>query len=343
MRPMPFILFPAMVLVAQAPATPDLAQRFNAELPGINQMLKEFKTQEALTKVQGLTPAERPAFNGTNLQTIVQSMDNAQGLMSLYRLSANVNSEAGQWEKALKIQEQRAQAARAVLADLDKAQAPIADQWKKVAQDSGDYVAKSAARQLELQTGLDALKEDVAAVNAKKKKLDAKGTDELKARIAKAPQDQQELDQILTALPVHKQNLANAPKVAKILLDNHKEIEGLVKAADEGVAKAKKVVADQNEEITSFNTKQVLQKVKIVGKKTWVDAVLRNPKNVTERTINGVIKPATPQEQAAFLNRLLVLDPNNTGAQKALDNRKAGKEAFLKEAKPAKKSGAKKK
>jgi hypothetical protein len=46
--------------------------------------------------------------------------------------------------------------------------------------------------------------------------------------------------------------------------------------------------------------------------------------------------------QAAFLNRLLVLDPGNASAQKALDNLKAGKEAFAKEAKPAKKSGAKK-
>jgi hypothetical protein len=45
--------------------------------------------------------------------------------------------------------------------------------------------------------------------------------------------------------------------------------------------------------------------------------------------------------QAAFLNRLLVLDPGNAGAQQALDNLKAGKEAFAKKPKPAKKSGKK--
>jgi hypothetical protein len=95
------------------------------------------------------------------------------------------------------------------------------------------------------------------------------------------------------------------------------------------------VVADQNDEITQFNTQQMIKKVKVVGKKTWVDAVLRAPENVT--------KLGTPQAQAAFLNRLLVLDPGNAGAQKALDNLKAGKEAFAKEAKPAKKGGAKKK
>ena len=118
-------------------------QRFNAELPGINQLLKELKPQEALAKVQTLIPAERPAFDASNAKSIVQSLDNAQGLMSLYRLYANVCSEAGQWEKAVEVQTKRAQEARATLADLEKAQAPIAAQWKKVSQESGDYVAKN--------------------------------------------------------------------------------------------------------------------------------------------------------------------------------------------------------
>ncbi len=338
MRPMPFVLFPVVALVAQAPATQapatmDLVQRFNTELPGINQLLKEMKPQEALAKVQTLIPAERPAFDASNAKAIGQSLDNAQGLMSLYRLYANVCSEAGQWEKAVEIQEQRAQAARTTLAELEKAQAPIAAQWKKVSQESGDYVAKNEPHQQELQASLKALKDDVAAVNAKKKKLDSKGLDELKARIAKAPQDQQELDQITAALPVHKQNLVNAPKVMKILGDNRKEVEGMMAAADDAVAKAKKGVADQNDDITQFNTQQVLKKVKIVGKKNWVDAVLRVPENLT--------KMGSPQVQGAFLNRLLVLDPGNAGAQKALDNLKAGKDAFTKEPKPTKK-GAKK-
>jgi hypothetical protein len=326
---MPFVLFPVAALVAQAPATVDLVQRFNTELPGINQMLKELKPQEALAKVQTLIPSERPAFDASNAKAIGQSLDNAQGLMSLYRLYANVCSETGQWEKAAEIQEKRAQAARATLADLEKAQAPIAAQWKKVSQESADYVAKNRPRQQELQASLKALKEDVDAVNAKKKILDGKGRDELKARIAKAPQEEHELDQITAALPVHEQNLVNAPKVAKILSDNRKEVEGMVKAADEAVAKAGKAVSDQNEEITQFNTQQVLRKVKIVGRKNWVDAVLRVPENLT--------KLGTPQIQAAFLNRLLVLDPGNAGAQKALDNLKAGKDAFAKEPKASKK------
>jgi chromosome segregation ATPase len=324
-----------VALVAQAPANLDLAQRFNAELPLVNQMLKELKTQEALTKVQGLVPAERPAFDASSSKALGQSLDNAQGLMSLYRLHANVASEAGQWEQAVAIQEKRAQVARAILADLEKAQAPIAAQWKKVSQESGDYVTKNEARKKELEAKVAAFKAELEEIKTSKKKLSKKEADEFNARGAQTQLDDQELAQIEAALPVHKQNLANVPKVTKTLNDNRKEVEGMVKAADEAIAKAKKAVADQNDEITSFNTKQVMQKVKIVGRKNWVDAVLRAPENVT--------KLGTSQSQAAFLNRLLVLDPGNAGAQKALDNLKAGKEAFAKEAKPAKKSGAKKK
>jgi len=333
MRPMPFMLFPMVALVAQPPATVDLVQRFNTELPGINQLLKELKPQDALVKVQTLVPAERPAFNGSSLQTIALSLEDAQGMSALYDLLAKTTFAVGQWEKAAEIQGQRAQAARATLADLEKAQAPIAALWKKVSQDSGDYVTKNAPRQQELQAELKALREDVDAVNAKKKKLDSKGVDELKARIAKAPEEQQELDQITAALPVHRQNLVNAPKVTKILADNHKEVEDMIKAASESVAKASKAVSDQNDEITQFNTQQVIKKVKILGKKNWVDAVLRDHENIT--------KQGGHENQAAFLNRLLVLDPGNVGAQKALDNLKAGKDAFAKEPKPAKKSGKK--
>lgn len=335
MRPMHFFLFPAVALVAQTPAPADMTQRFNAELPGINQMLKSFQAQEAMAKVEGMIPAERPAFNGANLQTIGQSMDNAQGLLSFYRLWANTASEAGQWEKAMEIQQKRLKTAQGIKADLDKAQAPIAAQWDKATKDSQDYIAKNTARQQELQAALKELQDEIAAVNAKTKKLDTKGLEDLKARAAKAPQQQQELDQINAALPVHKQNLLNAPKVTKVLADNRKEAEGMVKAAETSLAKAKEVLASQNDEITQFNTAQVIKKVKIVGKKTWVDAVLRNHDNVTK--LNGT------QLQAAFLNRLLVLDPGNAGAEKALDNLKQGKEPFAKEAKPAKKTGAKKK
>jgi chromosome segregation ATPase len=334
MRLTPFLLFPAVALVAQAPASTDLTQRFNAELPGINQMLKAFQAQEAMAKVEGLIPAERPAFNGANLQTIGQSMDNAQGLLSFYRLWANTASEAGQWEKAVEIQQKRLKTAQAIKADLEKAQAPIAAQWEKAAKDSQDYLAKGEPRKKELEPAINAFKAEYEELKSGKKKLTKKEADEFNARGAQIAKDEEELAQINAALPVHRQNIANAPKVTKVLAENRKEVDGMIKAADTSLAKAKEVLASQNDEITKFNTDQVIKKVKIVGKKNWVDAVLRNHENITK--LSGA------QAQAAFLNRLLVLDPGNAGATKALENLKQGKEPFAKEARPAKKAGKKK-
>ena len=335
MRLTPYLLLPTVALIAQAPAGADLAQRFNAELPVVTQLLKDLKAPDALARVQGIVPAERPAFNGAGPKEIGQSLDNMAGLISLYRLSANVTSENGLWEKAVEIQERRLRDAKATLSDLEKAQAPIAAQWKQVAQDATDYTAKNTARQQELTAALKAVQDEVAAVNANQKKLDKKEMAELQARVTKFPQEQAELDQINAALPVHKQNLANAPKVAKMLGDNRKEVETMIKTAEEALEKARKAVADQKDEITRFNTEQVMKRVKIVGNRNWVDAVLRNSENIT--------KLGGPQQQVAFLNRLLFLDPTNQGAQKAVDNLKAGKEPFPKEAKPAKKAASKKK
>lgn len=334
MRPMPFLLLPAVALVAQSPAPVDLTQKFNTELPGINQMLKNYQAAEAMAKVEGMIPATRPAFNGANLQTIGQSMDNAQGLLSFYRLWANAASEAGQWEKAVEIQQKRLKTAQDIKADLEKAQAPLAAQWEKAAKDSQDYIAKGEPRKKELEPVISAFKAEYEELKSGKKKLSKKEADEFNARGAKIGQDEQELAQINAALPVHKQNLANAPKVLKVISDNRKEADGMIKAAETSVAKAKEVLATQNDEITKFNTEQVMKKVKIVGKKNWVDAVLRNHENITK--LNGA------QAQAAFLNRLLVLDPGNATATKALDNLKQGKDAFAKDAKPAKKAGKKK-
>jgi chromosome segregation ATPase len=334
MRPMTFLLLPAVALVAQSPAPVDLTQKFNTELPGINQMLKNYQAAEAMAKVEGMIPATRPAFNGANLQTIGQSMDNAQGLLSFYRLWANAASEAGQWEKAVEIQQKRLKTAQDIKADLEKAQAPLAAQWEKAAKDSQDYIAKGEPRKKELEPVISAFKAEYEELKSGKKKLSKKEADEFNARGAKIGQDEQELAQINAALPVHKQNLANAPKVLKVIADNRKEADGMIKAAETSVAKAKEVLATQNDEITKFNTEQVMKKVKIVGKKNWVDAVLRNHENITK--LNGA------QAQAAFLNRLLVLDPGNATASKALDNLKQGKDAFAKDAKPAKKAGKKK-
>ncbi len=129
MRPTILAAFPALVLVAQAPAPApapvDLRQTFNAELPGINQMLKSFKAKEAMDKAGSIIPTPRPAFDGANLQTIVRSLEQGQGLLSMYRLWGSTAVAAGQWDKAQEIQEQRPQVAQAIREDMTKAQQPI--------------------------------------------------------------------------------------------------------------------------------------------------------------------------------------------------------------------------
>jgi hypothetical protein len=332
MRMFPFLLFPAMALVAQAPSRVDLVQLFNTELPGINQLLKELKTQEAMTKAQGLLPAEAPRFDGSTMPSLAQSVDDTRGMGALYGLFAKTASAAGRWETAVEIQEKRAQGARASLIEFDKA--AIATQWKKAAQDSRDYVTKNEPLKKELEIKIAAFKAEFEDIKATKKKLTKDESTAFNARGAKIQQDEQELAQIAAALPIHQKNLVNAPKVFKLLADDRKELEGMIKTASEAAAKAQKAIANQNDEITQFNTQQIIKKVKIVGKKNWVDAVLRAPENIT--------KQGAPEDQAAFLNRLLVLDPGNALAQKALDNLKAGKDAFAKAAKPGKKVGAKK-
>ena len=50
-----YLLLPTVALIAQAPAGADLAQRFNAELPVVTQLLKDLKAPDALARVQGLS------------------------------------------------------------------------------------------------------------------------------------------------------------------------------------------------------------------------------------------------------------------------------------------------
>ena len=306
------------------PNVKNLAQLFNGELPGILQMLREFKTQEALVKVQALIPTERPSFDGSTGPAIGASLDNAQGLMSLHKLHATVTSEAGLWERAVEIQEHRAADARSFKADLDRVQGPIAAQWAKVSQESGVYVVQKEPRKVELEATVKAFKAEHAALSADlnrgKRSLSKQERDDFAARASVIQQQEQELAQINAALPVHKQNQAAAPKVARMLADNSRELDGMIKAADEAVIKTKRTVTEQNEEIEAFNREQAKRGRSINGNRAWVNAVLLDSMNLS--------RLGSSENQMAFLNRLLVLDPGNPMATNAANNLKAGRSAF---------------
>lgn len=345
MRPTILAAFPALVLVAQAPASApapapvDLRQTFNTELPGINQLLKSFKAKEAMDKAGSIIPTPRPAFDGANLQTIVRSLEQGQGLLSMYRLWGSTAVAAGQWEKAQEIQEQRLQAAQAIREDMTKAQQPIQAVWDKAVADGQAYIAANQPRQADLDAKVKAFKTEFDAVKADmavgKRKLSKKEADDINTRGGEAQKEEQEAAQIAAAIKLHQDNQAKAKVVAKILAENRTEADGMVKAAEDDLAKVKSNISAQAKEIVGFNAQEAKKKVKVVGNRTWVDAVLRNHENLS--------KLSTPQDQAGFLNRLLVLDPDNTVAEKALHNLVEGKEPFAKEAQPARKSHPRKK
>ncbi len=340
MRPTFLVAMPALALVAQAPAPAptDYRQAFNAELPGINQMLKSFQAKEAMAKAASLVPAQRPAFDGTNLQTIVRSVEQAQGLLSMYRLWASTAVAAGQWEKAQEIQEKRLATAQAIREDLAKAQQPIQALWDKAVTDGNAYIAKNQPVQADLDAKVKAFKAEFEQVQADlksgKRKLTKQEADDINARGKVAGEQEHEAAQIAAAIKMHQDNASKAKLVSKYLNDNTSEVEAMVKESKEDLDKTKANIANQSKEISEFNAEEAKKKVKIVGNRTWVNAVLRNHENLA--------KLSTPQDQAGFLNRLLVLDPGNAMAEKALRNLAEGKDPFAKEARPTRKAHSRK-
>ncbi|HEX9010641.1 MAG TPA: hypothetical protein VF804_09745 [Holophagaceae bacterium] len=339
MRPTILAALPALVLVAQAPAPTDLRQQFNAELPGINQLLKTFQAKAAMDKAASLIPAQAPAFDGANLQTIVRSLEQGQGLLSMYRLAGSTAVAAGQWEKAQELQEKRLAAAQAIRDEVNKSQAPIQAVWDKAVADGQAYITANQPRQADLMAKVkaftaefDAVKADMAAG---KRKLSKQEADDINARGKVAGEQEQEANQIAATIKLHQDNQVKAKTVAKFLAENVTEANGMVKAAEDDLAKVKSNIASQAKEIADFNALEAKKKVKVVGNRTWVDAVLRNHENLT--------KLGTPQDQAGFLNRLLVLDPGNPMAEKALRNVTEGKDPFAKDSKPVRKVHPKKK
>ena len=328
MRPATLVFLPALALVAQAPAPapapPDLRQQFNAALPSINQLLKEFKAQDAMAKAGALIPAQPPTLDATNLQTLVRSVEQAQGLMSMYRLWASTAIAAGQWEKAQDIQAKRLTLAQTFQADLAKGQQPIQAMWDKAVADGKAYIAANQPRQADLEAKFKAFTTEFnqtkADVAAKKKTLTKQEVEDINARGRVATQQQQEIAQIAATIKLHQDNAAKAAIVSKYMTENTTEAADMVKAASDDLAKVKANIAAQAKEIADFNAQEAKKRVKVVGNRTWVDAVLRKHENIT-----GL---PTPIEQADFVNRLLVLDPGNPEAERVLHNLTEGKEAF---------------
>lgn len=322
-------LMPA-ALVAQAPQS--LAQRFNEEAKTINALIKEFKNAEAMAKAQALVPPQRPSLT-------LQNADDAWAYVYALRFWASTTGSAGQWEKAQEILIKRLEAAKANQAELLALVNPIEATWNKAVADAKEYIAKNATRTFEIEKEIEPIKAEYQEVTAGKKKLkDKKEQEAYAARLNEYNQKNQEINQIKQSLKVHQDNIEKAQRVLPKLAEQKTQAEKEIKMAEEALAKLVDTMKVQKAEIEKYNLdlnekyKKAKMKKTASGNKDWVNGVMEGKESVTSLP--------TPQDQVSFLNRMLVLDPGNAKAQKAMDNILAGEKPFFVE-KPAKK-GAKK-
>lgn len=338
MRPFGLILLSTAALVAQAP-TAKGNERLAALVAEVKQLQKNLKFKEALAKAEAVLPAAAPSFPDNDLKGIGESLDKTEEMLFLLDLNASAASESGDWEKALSLQERRLQVAQAAKASLLKAQAPVAATWEKAAKEAREYVAAQTPRLAELGPKVAAFRKEFEAlkadVQAGKRKLTAKERDEWNAKAQANEAEAQDLEVIPANLKVYRDNIEKSKTVKGMLDKNVADADKFIKAAREAVERKKDSIKLQTDEITTFNTQQTIKKVKLVGKKNWVDAVVNTKENFT--------KLPDTEAKAAFLNRLLVVDPGNEKARKALEALEQGKDPFAADPKPAKKAGSKKK
>lgn len=316
-------------------ATESLVQRFNQALPEVNQLMNSIDFSGALVKANALLPAELPAFNGKDGQTIGKSIEDARGIMAIFKLQSTVLAASGEWEKAEGVQQKRLDYAKAFEADFNKGMEPMAAQWTKVVTEGKEYIAANEAKLPELEGYVAKVQEDIKNHNEKKVVMDKKAMEELqKVRIPKAQESEQLAGEIKAKIAGYKDAFNRQAQFTKWVDGNRQDVAGLVKESQEGLEKIQTTLKGQKTEIETFNAEQLKKnkKFKATGAQQWVEAVMNDKGNVTK--LEGA------RNQAQFLNRLAVLSPNNKVVAKALDNLKAGKEPFFVEKKG--KKGARK-
>ncbi len=327
------ILIPAALvccaLNAQAPT--NLVEAFNREAANINKLITDFRPQEALAKAESLIPAQKPTFDTANLNTISQSSSNFRGLSAIYKACGNAAACAGDWAKASEYYEKalatsiegrdtfKAQAtvqAESALGKVKSGYALTKEQWGKL---RPEFVAREA-EYLKLKTDLEAMP---------KRTKEQEGT--LKELIEVLPKLQADIktndDKIKLFENAIRQNegaLASVQEMTKEL------DQAVVKAETDAKGISEKIQA-QKGEIDTFNAGLLKKnkRAKILGNKNWADAVMAGKDNFAGKT---------PIEQSNLLNRLLVLDPGNKAAEKALQNVKQGRDPFFVEKGKSKKA-----
>lgn len=142
------LLFLPALLAAQAPAPLPLGPRLRAEGPEIQALLAEGRATEAWSRAQGLVPEALPVFDPANAwESYVRGRELAQACS----LASDVALEAGQWEKALALRRQAAEAARMNLAGATPAFEAGMASWKATAEKKRALIKDSEGRLAELR------------------------------------------------------------------------------------------------------------------------------------------------------------------------------------------------
>lgn len=333
MRPFAFLPVACCILAAQAPT--NLTQVFNANAQTINQLLNNLQFTEAMAKAESMIPAQKPVFDTKDLNSLAASSANHRALTAIYKACANAAAANGHWEKAVEYLQKGAEIAKENH-ETFKAQAIQKAQEGLENLKSGRAVTQQQWNELRPKevANLTDWKNLQAALEAKGKR----SKDE-EAKLAQAkdviPKIEAHIQSNDDKLKQFDAAVAQAEKILAQVNDMVQELaQGQAKAEADLNAMREKIQA-QKAEIEKFNADQIAKHkkqkgFKIEGNKNWVEAVIADPSNFEGKSA---------KDQAALLNRLLVLAPGNPKATAALENVKAGRNAFDPGKKPAKKGG----
>ena len=213
-----FLALPAL-LMAQDKAPESLAQRFRAEAPALDKLLKERDGKAAMAKTDALIPAASLVFDKTSPVTGLASSAEFSALMAVYSYAGKAALLAGDWEKALTCFKKAEEIAKANATETAAALAPTIEGWKAAVANGKKVMEEGTARKAELK--------------------------------AKAQRDERD-EQELKNFEIHENNIRMGPvQVAKIQgsLDGLKtDSEGFAKAID-GVQKS---LVEEKENLTKF-------------------------------------------------------------------------------------------
>jgi hypothetical protein len=237
-------LVPA-ALVAQTPEPMNFTQRFKAESPAIEQLLKEFQPIEALAKAESLLPKDKPVFDKSTVPAGRTSSFQFSDLVRTYHLAGKAAVSSGNWEKGRDYFVKAQELAKENFEQTTVVLTPAIEGWAGPIATAKVALAEGAARFKELG--------------------------------AKQPLTPEE-DQELKNFQIHQQNIVNGEKVMGILNQDIKMTKTELDAFGPMIEGSSKSIKAEDEEMV-----KEIESAKFKGKKDKYLAAVLNPKNLEAR------------------------------------------------------------